>query len=274
MRSVVLVVLALACPPAAADPVHPFAAHWPKLAASITPQLSRALFSGRPCGDDRPGPPVGDDAKASVAPDGKTLVVIADFDLDDAGATLFGIGGAEERNGSFAVVFDGPSGKWSARGLGMLWLPCSNNSVDWTWSKDNRRVLAGLDSGHGIRTAFLDVRARTLIATGFDNLVLPSPNLVHVAHTPWTAGRAVNPDQDDKSVYGALLWIDDHDVWGSSDPDAASVWAVEWKSDERLEFCGQKPKLAPARYRVTFGSSPVVTRIAGSCPAGAGASSE
>jgi len=234
----------------AADPLQVFAKRWPKLAHEVAPMLARC---------DPAQPPSGDDAPSSVSPDGKTLVVIAPLSLSAAEARQLGVA---ETSGMFALVFDGPGGRlWATP---MSWFPgCIPNAVTWTWSKDDRRVLAMTDTGHGTRDVLLDVRARKVIAGGFDNLVLASPGLSHLATTPWEAGRLIDPDKP--AVFGTQLFVDGEAVWGSGDPDAADVWDLEWRSETRLELCGKTKKLAAARYAIVIGKKVAVSRITGAC---------
>jgi hypothetical protein len=254
------------------DPLHAFIQQWPRVETELTRrQAARLVWEGTPCAgyDDRNAEPgIGKSTPASVSPDGRTLVVIATLELDHAGAAAIGLvhGTREdEGSGTLAVVFDGPSGAFWAHSL-QQFQRCNVNPHGFRWSADSRRVYVGTDTGHGERVALVDVAASAVRFQGFVGLEVASPGLQHVAWTPWFSGF---PFADNKpgQVNGDVLEIDDHQVWGSSNMNAAEIWGVAWESDTTLTFCGHAPKQRVAKLRaVLAGNTVKVIRIGADCP--------
>jgi hypothetical protein len=271
--------------PAPGDPLHVFVQQWPRVGTElVTRQAARLLWEGKPCAGFDSSPPtdernaepaLGAAAPASVSPDGRTLVVVTTMELDHAGAVALGLArgsSQDEGTGTLAVVFDGPSGAFWAHSLSSF-MSCNFNFHGFTWSADSHRVYVATDTGHGERVALLDVAARQVRFQGFVGLQLASPGIEHVAWMPWFSGYpfANNPPGQ---VNGDVLSIDDHQVWGSSDMNAAQVWDVAWQSDTTLTFCGRTPnQRGPIRFRVVLASQAgtsaqtvKVTRLGADCP--------
>ena len=254
------IVLLLAARTAVADPVTDFAAKWPRLSVALHATGAEAvLLQGTTACtrfDDRmTGPPIGDTTPAATSPDQTHLVVITTLELDGSSGKTLGLPAGW---GTVAVGFDGPTGAIWAREL-TAFNNCNPNGVVFDWSDDGRRVFAGTDSGHGNRITLLDVAAhvrRMDAFSGADDAA--SPGLEHVAWKPWFSGYPFA----DQPVNGDILYIDDHEVWGSSDPKLATlVTQIAWLSDSALEFCGSTPKRPDVRFHVTIGKgTPRVTR--------------
>jgi hypothetical protein len=268
---------ASAAAPDEPDPLHVFAARWPRVTAELAKRHATALvWEGKPCasfdasGEDERNaqPAIGAGAPASVSPDGRTLVVVATLALDHAGVAAIGVvGGLPEdaATGTFAIVFDGPSGTSWAHAL-RSFMSCNFNRHGFTWSADGRRAYVATDTGHGNRVALLDIASRRLRFEGFAGLALPSPGLEHVAWMPWFSGFPLSGNHSG-AASGDLLELDDHEVWGSTDVNAAAVWDVTWTSETELSFCGRTPGQRARRFRARLAGNAVTVAGAGTdCP--------
>jgi hypothetical protein len=201
-------------------------------------------------------PAISDATPSSVSPEGRTLVVVTT--LDETGAKALGV-----ESGPVVVGFDGPAGAIWARPL-TSFSSCNPNGHGFTWSADHHRVFVATDTGRGLRVALVAVDDRVVRFQGFTSpVVTPSPDLQHVAWTPWFSGYPATDGTD-----GDLLHVDDLDVWGSIKPGAAEVWDVAWTTDATLTFCGRTPKLPAARYAAFIrGKRGVrVERVRTDCP--------
>jgi hypothetical protein len=241
------------------DNLTAFTAQWPKV--TVDPKL----LHGSPCAvfdATDTAPPISNAAPSSLSPDGKTLVVVANLELDATTGKQLGLG--EPGLGLVMLVFDGPTGAVWGRSLTAFRL-CGSNGFGFHWSTDSRRVSFDTDTGHGLRVALAEVVERKLRFQGFTNgTPLVSPGVQHVAWLPWFSGY---PFAGQDVVDGDQLHIDDLDVWGSSAKGAAEIWDVAWTSDDALTFCGQTPKLRAARYAATLaGKRVTVKRVASDCP--------
>ncbi len=253
----------------AADPIHRFAAKFPKLQATLAARKLDAILSApAPCdaddGTPSKAPAIDDNTAASTSPDGKTLVVIATLDLDRAKATALGIPWrAEDPDGPVvALVFDGPSGAiWGSRL--MSFYACNPNHHTFDWTANSHRVHVSVDTGHGERVALIDPTGPThgVKFVGFVGLDLESPAMQHIAWMPWSSGWPAGAPEAE----GDELWVDNHKLWGSAD-DGVKIWGVAWTSETVLTFCGQDPKSKASSYTATVrGKSVVVKRTAAPC---------
>lgn len=135
---------------------------------------------------------------------------------------------------------------------------CSSNPVTLRWSGDGKRAYASSSTDRGDRVELLDLRGRRVIASAYAWQAQPSPDLTHLAWTPWYATSSTP------------LYVDGAIVWGTDDPRAATrVSQLAWRSELELEFCGTSPNGLDelrARYRVTLGKRAAVARV-GDCAA-------
>ncbi|HUJ60964.1 MAG TPA: hypothetical protein VLX92_20815 [Kofleriaceae bacterium] len=234
--------IVLAATTAAADPLADFVARAPRLAAALAPLHLR---DGHPCafdgGDDEP--PVRDRTPEVVAPDGSAIALMTTLELDRAASKRFHVpaGTANvvlvlQRTGAITLV--APQS---------FPLCTSGAAQDVRWSGDARRVLAEIDSGHGLRIALLDLGSGALIADAFAAAdALASPQLRHLAWVPWSAEwPEEHPDQFE-------VEIDDRTVWKGSASDFA------WPSEDSFTFCA-----GGRRIRVVHGRA---SKIGGCAP--------
>jgi hypothetical protein len=261
--------VAHADPASAGDPIHRFAAQFPKLKATLAARkLDPILGTLAPCVDDdgipSKAPAIDDTTAASTSPDGATLVVIATLDLDRVKATALGIPWhADDVAGEvFALVLNGPSGSVWGGSLAQF-MACNPNHHTFDWTADSHRVHVSVDTGHGERVALIDPTGPThgVKFTGFLGLDLESPAMQHIAWMPWSSGFPAGSE----TAAGDELWIDDQKVWGSSDV-GVQISGVAWTSETVLTFCGQGPKSTAASYSATVrAKSVVVKRTATTC---------
>ncbi len=245
----------------AADRLAAFTAQWPKVAVD-----DKLWLHGTPCAvfdpNDTP-PPISNTTPSSLSPDGKTLVMVVNVELDAAAGKQLGL--TEPGNGLDLVmlVFDGPTGAVWARSL-TSFRNCNHNGYSFQWSTDSRRVAVDTSTGHGLRVALAEVVDRKIRFQGFTtDTPLVSPGVQHVAWIPWFSGY---PFADQDVPDGDQLHIDNLDVWGSTKKGAAEIWDIAWTSDDALTFCGKTPKLRPARYAAKLAKHVQVTRV-GVCSA-------
>jgi len=145
---------------------------------------------------------------------------------------------------------------------------CVFGRYDFVWSADSRRVYFGTDAAKGAQVALIDVAGRALRFEGLTGHVVVSPHVEHVAWVP--ASGFPSATRERGQLDGDELHIDDHKVWGSTEPEAARIWAIAWRSDTMVTFCGDRPKppaLPPRRYRAVIAGKHIhVVSIGGACP--------